>query len=89
MRRVQVEICSVTPTTIMEVKRDEQYAALKFCFGLNKSSAEVYTTLQEASGEFVPPYSTARRWYKLFKEGRQSISKEGGPGVPVTAFKEE
>ena len=44
---------------------------------------------QEAYGEFVLPYSTARRWYKLFKEERQSISEEGGPGAPVTALKEE
>ena len=51
--------------------------------------AEAYTMLQEAYGEFVLPYSTGRRWYKLFKEGRQSISKEGGPGAPVTALKEE
>ena len=66
----------------MEVTRDEQYAALKFCFRLNKSAAEAY-------GEFVLPYSTARRWFKLFKDGRQSISKEGGPGAPVTALTEE
>ena len=45
--------------------------------------------LQKAYGEFVLPYSTARRWYKLFKEGRQSISNEAEPGAPVTAFKEE
>ena len=40
-------------------------------------------------GEFVLPYSTARRCYKLFKEARPSISKEGGPGAKVTALKEE
>ena len=85
---VQIETCSVSPTTIMEVMRDEQYATLKFCFRLHKSSAEACTMLQEAYGEFVLPYSTARRWYKLFKEGRQSISKEDGPGDPVTALKE-
>ena len=89
MRRVQVETCSVSPMTTMEMTRDEQCAALKFCFRLNKSSAEVYTMLQEAYGEFVLPYNTAQRWYKLFKEGRQSISKGGGPGAPVTALKEE
>lgn len=40
--------------------------------------------IQEASGECVLSYSPARRWFKMFKEGRQSISKEGGPGAPVT-----
>ena len=68
---------------------DEQYAALKFCFCLHKSSAEAYTKLQKAYGEFVLPYSTPQRCYKLFKEGRQSISNEGGPDAPVTALKEE
>ena len=81
--------CSASRTTTMEVTRDEQYAALKFFFRLHKSSAEAYTMLQEAYGEFVLPYSTSRRLYKLFKDGRQSISKEGGPGAPVTALKEE
>ena len=89
VRCVQVETCSVSPTTTMEVMHNEQYAALKFCFRLNESSAEAYTRLQEAYGEFVLPCSTARRWYKLFKEGRQSISKEGGPCTPITALKEE
>ena len=89
VRHVQVGTCSVSPTTTMGVTHDEQYAALKFCFCLNKSSAEAYTTLQEGYGEFVLPYSTPRRWYKLFKKGRQSISKEGEPGIPVTALKEE
>ena len=45
--------------------------------------------LKEAYGELVLPYSTARRWYKLFKEGRQSIIMEDGPGAPVTALNEE
>ena len=89
VRRVQIETCSVSPTTTLEVTHDEQYAALKFCFPFHKPSAEAYTMLQEAYGEFVLPYSTARRLYKLFKEGRQSISKEGGPGAPVTALKED
>ena len=73
----------------MEVACDEQYAALKFCFRLNKTSAEAYEMLQEAYGEFVLPYSTARRWFKMFKDGRKSISKEGGPGAPVIALTEE
>ena len=66
VRLVQFETCSVSPTIAMGVTRDEQYAALKFYFSLNKSSAEAYTMLQEAYGEFVLPYSTAQRWYKLF-----------------------
>ena len=68
---------------------DEQYAALKFCFCLHKSSAEDYSLLEIAYREFVLPYRTARRSYKLFKERRQSISKEGGPDAPVTALKEK
>ncbi|PSN49475.1 hypothetical protein C0J52_12166 [Blattella germanica] len=68
---------------------DEQYAALKFCFRLNKTSAEAYAMLQEVYEGFVIPHCTARRWFKLFKEAKQSISKEGGPGVPFIALTEE
>ena len=45
--------------------------------------------LQEVYGEFVLPYSTARRWYKLFKNRRHTISNEGGPSAPITALMEE
>ena len=45
--------------------------------------------LQEACGVFGLPYGTARKLFKMFKEGRHSISKEGRPGAPVTALKEE
>ncbi|PSN48636.1 hypothetical protein C0J52_12710 [Blattella germanica] len=54
------------------------YEILKATVTLNKSSAEAY-------GEFVLPNTRAQRWFKLFKEGRQSISKEGGPSAPVIA----
>lgn len=36
----------------------------------------------------VLPYSIAKTWCRLFKEVRQSTSKEGGPEVPVTALTE-
>ncbi|PSN36277.1 hypothetical protein C0J52_19943 [Blattella germanica] len=66
---VQVKPYAVLPTATMEVICDEQFAALKFCFCLIKTSAEAYAMLQQAY----------LKWFKLFKEGRQSISKEGGP----------
>jgi hypothetical protein len=69
----------------MESVRDEQYAALKFCVRLQKSATEAYEMLQQAYGEDVLPQSTAFRWFKQFKEGRDSMRKQGGPGAPATA----
>ncbi|PSN36304.1 hypothetical protein C0J52_15156 [Blattella germanica] len=54
----------------MESLRNEQYAALKFCVRLQKSSTEAYALLKQAYGEDVLPQSTAFRWLKQFKEGR-------------------
>ncbi|GBM17315.1 hypothetical protein AVEN_237297-1 [Araneus ventricosus] len=48
----------------MDVTRDEQYAALKFCFFLKKSSAEAYAMLQDAYRMPIFPCSRARRWLK-------------------------
>ncbi|GBN98575.1 hypothetical protein AVEN_236186-1, partial [Araneus ventricosus] len=42
----------------------------------------------EAYGESVLPYSIARRWFKMFKEERELISKESGPNAPVTTLME-
>lgn len=60
----------------------------KFCFYLMKSSAETYAMLQKAYGQFVLLYSRPRRWFMMFKEERQSISKEGGAEASVTALTE-
>ncbi|GBM85504.1 hypothetical protein AVEN_167651-1 [Araneus ventricosus] len=72
----------------MDVRRNEQHFALKFCFRLKISTTEAYVMLQEDYGGCVLPYSIARRWFKIFKKGRQLISKEGVPGAPVTALTE-
>lgn len=72
----------------MESLRNEQYAALKFCVRLQKSSTEAYALLKQAYGEDVLPQSTAFRWLKQFKEGRGSITKNTSPGCPSTAVNE-
>ncbi|GBO22178.1 hypothetical protein AVEN_4414-1 [Araneus ventricosus] len=82
----------------MDVKRDEQYFALSclsgsiwakiLCIvmsirkhmGNNTLHCHVY---QEAYEETVLP-----RWFKMFKEERELISKEGGPNAPVTTLTE-
>ncbi|GBM93646.1 hypothetical protein AVEN_191661-1 [Araneus ventricosus] len=82
----QVCVFSLSPTLKNYVTPEEQYVSFKFLFRLKKSSAQAYVMLHEAYEESVLPHSTARRWFKMFKEGRQSISKEGGRSVSVTAL---
>lgn len=50
----QVRVVSLPPTEYMAVTCDKQYASLKFCFRLKKSSDEAYMILQEAYGEVFP-----------------------------------
>lgn len=42
--------------------------------------------LQQACEETVLPYPSACRSYKIFKERRQSSSKDTRPGTPITAL---
>ncbi|GBM72855.1 hypothetical protein AVEN_259241-1 [Araneus ventricosus] len=70
-----------TPKTLCDTRRTMR--CIEYFFHLKISLAQSYVMLQEAYEESALPYSTARRW---FKEGRQLISKEGGPGVSVTAL---
>ena len=64
----------------MEVTREEQYGAIKFCFRLNHTASETYEKLKQAYGESALPRATVFRWFKEFKEERVSCVKQGGPG---------
>ena len=64
----------------MALVREEQYAAVKFCVRLQKSATEAYRLLQQAYSKDVLSKATAFQWFKQFKEGSVSITKQGGPG---------
>ena len=70
----------------MEVTREEQYSAIRFCFRFTAS--ETYAKLQQANGEDALPCATVFRWFKDFKDGRVLCVKEGGPGVTPSAVTE-
>jgi len=72
----------------MEVTREEQYGAIKFCFRLNHTASETYEKLKQTYGESALPRATVFRWFKEFKEGRVSCVKQGGPGVSASAVTE-
>lgn len=72
----------------MEVTREEQYSAIKFCFRLNHTATETYEKLKQAYGEDALPRATVFRWFKDFKEGRLVCVKQGGPGVSASAVTE-
>ena len=69
----------------MEVTREEQYSAIRFCFRLKDTSYETYAKLHQACGEDAVPRATVFRWFKDFKEGRVLCVKECGHGVTASA----
>ena len=51
---------------------EEQYA-IKFCFKLGKNTTETYGMLQTAFGASCMNRASVFKWYKKFKEGRESV----------------
>ena len=72
----------------MEVMREEQYSAKRFCFRLKHTASETYAKLQKAYGKDALSHATVFRWFKDFKDSRVLCVKEGGPGVMVSAVTE-
>ena len=69
----------------MEVTREEQYSAIRFCFRLKYTASETYAKLQQVYSEDALPRATVFRW---FKDGRVLCVKEGGSGVTPSAVTE-
>ena len=72
----------------MEVTREEQYIAIRFCFRLKHTASETYAKLQQAYGEDALPRATVFRWFKDFKDDRILCVMEGGSGVTPSAVAE-
>lgn len=72
----------------MESLREEQFAAIRFCYRLGKSATETLGMLTAAYKDDALPRSTVFWWFKEFKDGRMTITKAGGPGVSASAVTE-
>ena len=70
----------------MEVMREEQYSAIRFCFRLKFTAFETYAKLQQAYGEDTLHRATVFRWFKDFKDSQVVCVKKGGSGVMAFAM---
>jgi len=62
----------------------EQRANMKFCVQLGKSGTETYDLLKKVYGDECPSRTQVFEWFKRFKEGREEIGDDQGPGRPIT-----
>jgi hypothetical protein len=62
----------------------EQRTCTKFCFKLNKTAAETHRMLKEVSGEQALSQARTFEWFKIFKDGRESVEADKHSGRPST-----
>jgi response regulator of citrate/malate metabolism len=63
----------------------EQRTCIKFCFRLNKTTAETHRMLKEAFGEQSLSQERIFEWFKCFKDGRKSVEDDKHSGRPSTS----
>jgi hypothetical protein len=65
----------------------EQRICIKFCFKLNKTTAETHRMLKEVFGEHALSQARTFEWFKSFKDGRESVDDHkhsGGLSACIT-----
>jgi len=62
----------------------EQRICIKFCCMLNKTAAETHRMLKEAFGEQGLSQARTFFWFKLFKDGQESVEDRKHSGQPST-----
>ena len=67
----------------------EQRICIKFCFKLNKTTAETHQMLKEAFGEQALSQARIFEWFKSFKDGRESVEDHKHSGRPSTCTTQE
>ena len=63
----------------------EQRYSIKFCVKLGKSGPETVEMIRKAYGQDALSSSQIYKWYKDFKEGRESVEDEQRSGRPSTS----
>lgn len=67
----------------------QQRSFIKVCVRNEISAAETLRMLQKAFGEETLSKSRVYEWYKMFKEGRESVEDDARPGRPSTSTDEQ
>ena len=85
----QVLAVSFTPFSCVSANVEmadfkEQRICIKFCFKLNKTTAETHQMLKEAFGEQALSQARIFEWFKSFKDGRESVEDRKHSGRPST-----
>jgi hypothetical protein len=66
-------------------ERVNQRICNKFCFKLEHSSAETIPLIKKAFGDDSMSEAEIKLWYKLFKDGRESVESDRRSGRPSTS----
>ena len=64
----------------------EQRICIKFCFKLNKTTAETYRMLKKAFGEQALSEARTFEWFKRFKDGWESVEGRKHSGQVSTCI---
>ena len=63
----------------------EQRICINFCFKLGKTGTETYEMMKTAFGDEAMSRARVLEWFRLFKEGRQSVNCDPRSGRPSTS----
>ncbi|GFX92122.1 protein GVQW3 [Trichonephila clavipes] len=67
----------------------DQRICIEFCFKLSKTGKETYEMIKTAFGEEAMRRARVFEWFRLFKEGRQSVNNDPRSGRPSTSRDED
>ncbi|GFW81512.1 protein GVQW3 [Trichonephila clavipes] len=66
-----------------------QRICIKFCFKLGKTGTENYEMMKTAFGDKAMSRAQVFKWFRRFKEGRQSVNSDPRSGRPSTSRNED
>ena len=77
---------------LLEVRREiamEQRASIKFCVKLGKAFTKKLEMLRKAYRDQVLSRTRVYKWFRRFKEGRESLDDDERSGRPASSYTDE